>query len=591
MVIDDKTQVALESICDHLTERSACLFLGAGVNYGIENAKGVRCPLGNDLAEHICRDLLDSPNEKLTLSDAAEMARHKLGSAAVSEYVYRLLDSFPYGTAQLALVQLPWDCIYTTNYDLLVEKAARDKTIVPAGNVFQVFSATDDINKLSEEDIPYYKLHGSADHANTPEGRLILTREDYRHYQKHRTKLFKRLKRDLLGRTLIFVGYSMADDNLREILDACREELNIETLPLSYAVRPGSTPLQETFWREKYNIQLLPLDAAEFLVALKDTWQLQNRVALPLVERQGYAFLLPDADNRFQKIGESFYMVRAPDCTGLANPAAFFKGAEPTWGDIRDKIPPIRDAFDHLMEGIFPELVEPTLKASAYLVTGAAGTGKTTLLRTAAYDLANSYGAIALMHISGTPFDMRFIRPLVDKEQPKRIFIIISHASERIVDIGHFVNALRQHKVPATILLEERLSQWEIAKQYLDTKFVSEEYVLGALSDREINEILAALAKYPTCLGKLEGLPLEEQREHFERLAEKDLLVALRELTSGTNFDAIVRDEYARIPSAIAQRAYVFVAALGRIDRSCLFCTAEGPFRMCPWPLIFRHGG
>ena len=399
MNIDDKHQIAIESICDHLSERTACLFLGAGVNFGITNSDGVRCPLGNDLAWLICRDLLNSPDEKLTLSDAAEFARHKFGNAALSDYIFNLMETFPIGTAQLALVQLPWDCIYTTNYDLLVERAAKSPTIASAGDIQQIFSATTDISHLSEMDIPYYKLHGSVDHANSLEGRLILTKEDYRHYLRHRTKLFQRLKRDLLSRTLLFIGYSIADDNLREILDACRDELEVDSLPLSYAVRPGSTPLEETFWREKYNIQLLTMDGAEFLVALKDTWQLQHRAVLPLVERQSMAYLLPDEHNRFQKVGESFYMVRAADCTGPSNPFSFFKGSEPTWGDIRDQVAPPRDALYQIMEGIFGELSEPNQKATAYLVTGAAGTGKTTLLRTIAYELSSVYQIPVLMHI------------------------------------------------------------------------------------------------------------------------------------------------------------------------------------------------
>jgi len=301
MEVDEKTQAAIMSICDHLSERTACLFLGAGVNYGIVNDAGIRCPMGNDLAEMICRDLLGSPGEKLHLSDAAEIARRKVGNAALCDYIYTLLETFPFGTAQLALAQLPWDCIYTTNYDLLVERASESDTIVSAGKIQQIFSATTDISRLSEEDIPYYKLHGSADHGNTPEGRLILTREDYRHYLKHRTKLFRRLKKDLLSRTLLFVGYGLADDNLREILDACREELEVDALPLSYAIRPGSTPLEESFWRDKYNIQLLQVDGAEFLVALKDSWQDRTELFLPLVERQSRAYLTPDEYKPFSK--------------------------------------------------------------------------------------------------------------------------------------------------------------------------------------------------------------------------------------------------------------------------------------------------
>jgi hypothetical protein len=52
----------LRVLCDHLVERSATLFLGAGVNAGVVSPDGVTCPLGNELSAWICRDLLLSPD-------------------------------------------------------------------------------------------------------------------------------------------------------------------------------------------------------------------------------------------------------------------------------------------------------------------------------------------------------------------------------------------------------------------------------------------------------------------------------------------------------------------------------------------------
>jgi len=109
---------AIRNICDHLVERSSTLFLGAGINAGIRNSEDERCPLGQDLSEWICRDLLGSPETKVALDDAVEMARYKLGPKPVNDYIYEKLETFEPGAAHLALVQLPWDVIYTTNFDL-----------------------------------------------------------------------------------------------------------------------------------------------------------------------------------------------------------------------------------------------------------------------------------------------------------------------------------------------------------------------------------------------------------------------------------------------------------------------------------------
>jgi hypothetical protein len=44
---------------------------------------------------------------------------------------------------------------------------------------------------------------------------LILTKNDYRFYESHRKPLFRRLRSDLLSRTFVFVGYSLADNKYK----------------------------------------------------------------------------------------------------------------------------------------------------------------------------------------------------------------------------------------------------------------------------------------------------------------------------------------------------------------------------------------
>jgi len=240
MLREGKVLGAIEVICNRLSDRTATLFLGAGINANVQNSEGEAFPLGQGLSDWIARDLLNAPDLKLPLDEAAEMARFRLGDKEFNRYLYERFLSFTPGVAQLALVQLPWDIIYTTNYDLLVENAANTSSIKAAGVFRAVFSMYTDLTSFSEKDILYYKLHGSVDIANTEEGRLILTKEDYRHYELYRRPLFKRLERDLSRRTFVFVGYSLRDSNFREILEDCKNELGTRALPLSFAVYGGT---------------------------------------------------------------------------------------------------------------------------------------------------------------------------------------------------------------------------------------------------------------------------------------------------------------------------------------------------------------
>jgi tetratricopeptide (TPR) repeat protein len=556
---------AIKNTCDHLVERAATLFLGAGVNAGATNASGQKCPLGPELGERICRDLLNSPETQTTLDEAVEMARYRVGAKAVNDYIYDALKPFRPGASHLALVQLPWDVIYTTNFDLIVEEAAESGLVESAGEFRTVLTTAAPLSSFTESDILYYKLHGSIDFANTEDGRLILTKADYRFYELWKRPLFRRLRTDLQSRSFLFVGYSLLDPNFRAILDDCRSELIVRTFPLSFAVQRDFSAVQEAFWREKYNIQLLKADATEFLVTLKDTWFGENCKVVPFLERKAVEYLNLDSTTRFQKAGDSFYLLRPSDCTGPSNPSAFFRGAEPSWADIRDKVAPHRDAYESLFEAVFPDIADPLAGPSALLVTGSAGTGKTALVRSLAYDVAYAFGTPVFIHIAGTPLDTRVLTPLMNAENPQRFVVIVDFAGECLWELNLFWEEMRQKKLPITLLLEERKNQWAVSKNSVPTQLNPTEFELGNLSEGEISRILDALERHG-CLDKLTGVPHEEQVSHFTALAHEDLLVALRELTTNNSFDKIVANEFEKIPSPAAKEAYLHVSAVGQLD-------------------------
>ena len=568
---ENQVGAAIEVICEKLSERQAVLFLGAGINADLKNAAQKEFPLGHDLARWIASDLLNESELELPLDEAAEMAIMKLGRKEFNAYLYKEFSLFKPGTAHLSLVQLPWDVIYTTNYDVLVEDASRVPSVVPAGQIQRVFSQHTDLATFTEEDILYYKLHGSIDLANN-DGRIIITKEDYRFYETYRKSLFRRLKRDLIARTLVFVGYSLKDNNLREIIEDCRAELNLKGFPRSFSIRPGFSDVEEVFWRDKYNIQLIDASAQKFLDSLKTTWVEQDRRITSFDERRQRSYVQVDDTSRFRKIGDAFYSIKPEDCTGMSSPLNFFRGAEPSWADIRDKVAAERDVYWALYDAIFPELAQPEQKCSAYLVTGVAGTGKTTLVRSLVYDMTSSLDCQVLVHIPGTPLDAQLLIPLVDEQNPKRIVVVIHHAAEQVNYLVNFIEEANQRKIPVTIILEERKNQWLTVKSKRKNVLSPAEYELGRLSEREIVNILEKLSEHDA-LGVLSGRSQEEKVSHFQALAEKELLVALRELTEGTSFDKIVQDEYSKIPSHLGKRAYLYVSAMGQINQAIRFET------------------
>lgn len=556
----DTSREACISISNKLRNREVTLFLGAGINYGLVNADDVAFPLGNDLSQIICSELLSATKRDQPLAEVADMARYRVGESAFNTFIYDLFTSFRPGHVHHGIAELPWDTIYTTNFDLLLEKAFEE--VVGENILKPVLSQHTSLQDFTDAHVLYYKLHGSIDFANTTDGRLTLTKQDYRYYDTARKPLFARLKRDLLSRAIVFVGYSLQDSNFSAILEDCREQLGVATLPLSYAIRPGVEDFEAAYWAEKYNVRLIDTTGEAFFELLRKTWQATNLLNEPTASALN-TYVEFDQSTRFQRVAGSFYKVNPEACTGPSNPKAFFRGGEITWGDVRDKIAPPRDEYWTVFEALFSELYNPIQSLTAYLVTGAAGTGKTTLVRTLAYDLAKSFDQPILIHIPGTPLDVNAIGSLYDETNPRRIIVIIHHAAETLKQMERFAEETRRRKLPVTLLLEERKNQWLYASQSLKSRIQVGVFELGQLSDGEIGNILEALAAHDS-LGRLTGSDQDQLEQHFAELAGKDLLVALRELTSEDSFDKIIRDEYASIPSDVAKQVYLYVSSLGQ---------------------------
>lgn len=550
-----------ERICDRLSDLHANLFLGAGINAGIMSSNGDTFPLGNELSQLICNDLLGDSHLSLTLDEASEYARYKLGEVELNRYLYELFQLFHPGRSHNLISNLPWDTIYTTNYDQLLEFAYEKNQ----KNIEVVTSIETDLSGFSEQDILYYKLHGTIDQANTPSGRLILTKEDYRTYERLRLPLFKRLQNDLQSRVFVFVGYSLNDPNFREILDNCRKTMDIESLPLSYAVRPNHRPSEADYWKDKYNIQLLDCTAEEFLHQLNETWNASTRTITPIEERRKRNSYIIDDLTSFPTYFDSYYRVLPSHCSGISNPSLFFKGAEASWADIRDEVPPPRDAMWDLMEVLFEEFNDITNPTSIYLISGHAGTGKTTLIRTLSYTVTDDFDIPVVIHIPGTPLHIKHLQQLIEMHPDKRIVIIFFSAALIVDQIALLYEDTKRKKLPITFLLEERTNQWNSAINNSMNKFSPNIFELGPLSSEEIERILDSLKEHQ-CLGVIQNMDRATQLNHFTALAHKELLVALRELTTGTRFDDIVADEYISIPSALGKEAYKYVAAVGQID-------------------------
>ncbi|MFN8051426.1 MAG: SIR2 family protein [Acidimicrobiales bacterium] len=133
--------------------------------------------------------------------------------------------------------------IYTTNYDEAIEGTLR-KLDLPVN----VVTLPRDIATADHELTQVVKYHGDLRHDET----LVLTESSYYRRLDFESPMDLKFRADLLGRSVLFMGYSFSDVNIRVIwfkLMAMMKGIPAEDRPQSYIVRPHSNPVLEALDR------------------------------------------------------------------------------------------------------------------------------------------------------------------------------------------------------------------------------------------------------------------------------------------------------------------------------------------------------
>jgi hypothetical protein len=205
-----------EAVPDELAravkERHAILFAGAGLsmNVGLPSWQEFIDRMGEELG-------LDTDNllgPAVSYHTLAEYYRIKQGSiGALRSWMdrnWKVSDEKVRASKMHALiVELGFSIIYTTNYDRNIEAAfaAHRRDFVKVANAR-------DIAKTREGVAQIVKFHGDFDDDDS----LVITETDYFNRLAFDSPLDIKFRSDALGKTVLFIGYSMSDMNIRLLL-------------------------------------------------------------------------------------------------------------------------------------------------------------------------------------------------------------------------------------------------------------------------------------------------------------------------------------------------------------------------------------
>jgi len=195
-----------------ISNRQAILFAGAGVSMS------VGLPSWQELIEHIGEqlgldsNLLNAPGVGYQV--IAEYYRLRCGSIGPlrnwMDHKWKIAEAdLRCSKVHELIIDLDFPIIYTTNYDRNMELAyaARRCDHVKIANARDIAKAREGVTQI-------IKLHGDFDEDES----LVIAETDYFDRLAFDTPLDLKLRADTLGKTVLFIGYSMTDLNIRLLL-------------------------------------------------------------------------------------------------------------------------------------------------------------------------------------------------------------------------------------------------------------------------------------------------------------------------------------------------------------------------------------
>jgi SIR2-like domain len=230
-------------LADAIKRRHAILFVGAGVSMA------VGLPSWQTLADHLLKELDLGPDVIEGMNDGyqmlAEFYRLKQGGLGpLRSWLDRnwkvATDRVSASALHKLIVELDFPAIYTTNYDRNLEMAfeVHNRPYAKIANAKHIADAAEGVTQI-------IKYHGDFDDDSS----LVLTETDFLNRFSFDSPLDIKFRADALGRTILFIGYSMSDPNIRLLLHSMWQTWersgHREHRPHSFVFMPSSNPLQE----------------------------------------------------------------------------------------------------------------------------------------------------------------------------------------------------------------------------------------------------------------------------------------------------------------------------------------------------------
>jgi hypothetical protein len=564
MPIDFNSQ-ELKLLLRQFEKGNVVLFAGAGFSVGAKNSLGTDPPLGAQLAK-VLASQCGWQHEGEELGVVYEQAQKHLGSQGMNDTLRSLYKNCVPAAWHYIVPKLFWYRIYTTNVDDVLENSYKSPGSVQSLDSITCPAQFED-HDIWFQNVQGVHLHGSV--LDLGKG-LTFTATEYADQTATPNPWYQALVEDMYANSVLFVGSRLSEPPMYHYMALRTERTKgtAEARAKAFVVTPTVSAIQKRQLADQGYV-VIEASAEEFFTALHDVLKGTVPARIELLKNRyphQIAMITAGLLEQQSELLRLFEVVEPRQISPKSKSAhreLFFEGSEPTWEDIATGV----DAEREVMPSFIQKLVTSPTGVRSFVLTGHAGSGKSTLLRRMAFELAQDGHTVYFCKADKT-IDTHPIVSFINSLGDRHVFIFLDDAVIQFEAINQLAQGLNK-EASVTFVLADR-PHVVFPRLRLLRSMTPVVLDMPYLQKTDCERIIAKLTEFGM-LGDLQGKPLYQQLRQFLGRSKKQLLVAMKEATSGRGFDVILEHEFkslsgenARIAYAITCLAYMHGAPVNR---------------------------
>lgn len=537
------------------------LFLGAGFSREATGRNGLAVPGGDELARRFWKwlgydstgrayDPLTDPLDKLF-----DVARKKKGDKALSAFLEEnlLAQEVPDWYSQTAFPY--FYRVYTTNVDDVLERAYSAAGI----ELDPINAVTTRYRERSEllDSLQYVKLNGTL---GGPIEGLTFGLRQFADRMVEYDPWYDHFVRDYTRHTTILVGTQVSEPMFWRVVEERRRRAGaaIELRTRSFLVAPNLSPVLVDSLGE-FNVVPVDADAHSFFVYLRRLVDPLPEIGEVLLQVNPAFVMVAGAlrgkARRDQELFKAFFTafkLVEPREVPRGYRSTLLLGSSPTWTDIDGGFDAPRNQTLSLLHRI-AEGVEKQSRG-VFVVSGHTGSGKSTAIMRIGADLAAQGFQVFFARGDDVP-EVDVVVRAIDRLQTAPV-LLIDDAQSLGGRLNELLSELQNLRVPLTIVLAMRSNSLGTIEGWLP---LLHHAPLERLTDADIARLVAHLRE-KGFLGSAARLDDGRVEALFRERLDRQLLVALLEVTRDDQFHRIIATEYAELGEQELKLLYLTAA-------------------------------